>query len=208
MKRFYSSFTILEIIFVLLLVGIINSQVTLKNNIPKLKLIKQQLILHLKYTKYIAMLDNKYDHKDSLWFRKLWTLKFLHCKSSIGGLYYIIYSDKNKNGYISKDETLKDPLTGNYIYSYECSKDSLYDKSKFVLLTQEYDIKDIHISCNSTDTIGQISFGNNGDIFTRLATEESKMDKYRLKNNCYIVLKDKKNHQETITIVPNTGEIY
>ena len=154
------------------------------------------------------MLDNKYNNNNSLWFRQRWTLKFLNCKSSIGGYYYMIYSDKNQNGYISKMETLKDPLSSNYIYSYQCKKDNLYDKSKFVLLTQKYDIQNIEISCNSTSTIGQLSFGYDGNVYSRLSTVGFESKKYKIKNICKIKLKDSNNLEEIIHITPNTGQIY
>ena len=208
MKSYKNSFTLIEIIFVLVLLAIINSQVSLKNNISKLKLAKQQLVLHLKYLRYIAMIDNKYDSLDPLWFRKRWTLKFLNCKSTIGGYYYIIFSDENKNGYISKSETLRDPLSDNYIYSYQCNQDTLYDKSKFVLLTQKYDIQDIKISCNATSTVGQLSFGYDGNVYSRLSNNDFESYKFKVINLCTIKFKDSYNNEEKITIVPNTGQIY
>lgn len=201
------SFSILELIFIIILIGIINSQVSHKNNLSKIKLAKQQLILHLKYVRYIAMVDNKYDKDDPLWFRKRWTVKFLNCNKTIGGIYYIIYSDENKNGYISKDETLKDPLTNSYIYSYQCKEDKIYDKNNLVLLTKQYDITNIDISCNSTTTIGQFSFGNNGEVYTRLSTNENKSEENRLNTICKISIYDKFNNQEIIEIHPITGQI-
>jgi hypothetical protein len=120
----------------------------------------------------------------------------------------MIYSDKNQNGYISKTETLKDPLSNNYIYSYQCKKDKLYDKSKFVLLSQRYDIQNIDISCNSTSTIGQLSFGYDGNIYSRLSNNNYESDKYKLTNKCFIVLQDSKHNKEIITLIPNTGQIY
>jgi len=200
------SFTLLELIFVISIIAIINSQVTLKNNISKLKLAKQQIILHLKYLRYIAMIDNKYDNTDPLWFRERWTLKFLNCNKNIGGLYYVIYSDINQNGHISKEETLKDPLTNNYLYSYQCKEDNLYDKNNLVLLTKKYGIKDIKISCNNTSSLGQISFDSSGEAYSRLSTKNNDIKKYRLKSNCIIEIYDKKS-KETITIDANTGFI-
>jgi len=201
MKR---GFSLLELIFIILVVGIIASQSIQKNNLSKLTLAKNQIILHLKYARYIAMLDNKYDYQDIEWYKKRWSLKFLNCQSSIGGIYYVIYNDLVSNGAIKKEETLKDPLTGNYIYSYQCTKDSLYDKSKFVLLTEEYEIKSINISCNETSTIGQISFGDDGKVYAKAGKNESD---YEIKEPCSIKLYDKHNQSEEIIIYPNSGYI-
>ena len=133
--------------------------------------------------------------------------KIFKVSKNIGGFYYIIYSDINKNGAISKEETLKDPLTNNYIYSYQCKKDSLYDKTKFVLLTKEYGITNINVSCNDTTTIGQLSFGLDGNVFTKLSTHDNDSEAYKLNEVCEIVLKDKEDNQEIIKIYPYTGFI-
>ncbi len=201
MKR---SFSLLELIFVILIVSIVATQSNIKNQLSKIKLAKSQILLHLKYTRYIAMLDNKYNINDSEWFRKRWTMKFLNCQKSIGGIYYVIYSDEDKNGAIGKDETLKDPLTSNHIYSFQCTKDKLSDKSKFVLLTQEYDIENINVSCNSTSTIGQLSFGFDGNVYTRLG---NKPDDYILKEHCVISIFDKYGQKEEILVHKNSGYI-
>ncbi|MCI0500774.1 MAG: type II secretion system protein [Epsilonproteobacteria bacterium] len=198
------SFSLLELLIIISVVAIVVTHSIQKNNLSKIKIAKNQILLHLKYTRYIAMLDNKYDKEDALWHKKRWSLKFLNCQSAIGGIYYVVYSDLDNNGAIKKTEALKDPLTNNYIYSYQCTKDNLYDKSKFVLLSQEYEIQSVDISCNETSTIGQISFGYDGKVYARNGTHE---DDYEIKKPCTIKLFDKHNQSETITIYPNSGYI-
>ena len=202
------SFSLIEVIFVLLILAIITSQSNLKNNLSKIKLAKQQIIMHLQYVRYIAMIDNKFDNTNSLWFRKRWTIKFLNCQNKIGGIYYIVYSDKNLNGKISKSETLKDPLSNNYLYSFQCKEDKLYDKNKSILLTKQYNIKSINISCNKTATIGQLSFDNNGELHSKLSTKKYDFDKYKIEDDCIIEITNYNKNKEIITIAKNTGFIY
>lgn len=197
-------FSLLELIFVISIVGIIVTHSIQKDNFSKIKIAKNQILLHLKYARYIAMLDNKYEYEDTLWHKKRWSLKFLNCQSTIGGIYYVIYNDLDGNGAIKKEESLKDSLTGNYVYSYQCTKDGLYDKSKFVLLTEEYEIKDVDVSCNETSTKGQISFGNDGKVYAKNGLHE---DDYEIKEPCKIKLYDKHNQSEEIIIYPNSGYI-
>ncbi len=198
------SFSLIEVIFIISLLGIIATYGLPKNNISKIKLAKNQLLLHLKYTRYIAMLDNKYDLEKALWYKQRWNMKFLNCQESIGGIYYAIYSDEDMNGQISKEETLQDPLTNEYIYSYQCTKDSLYDKSKFVLLSETYGVDFIDISCNETSTIGQIIFDHDGKVYTK---HNENIEKYEIKEPCTIKLSNKNNENEIITIYPNSGFI-
>ncbi len=197
-------FSLLELIFVILIIGIILSQSIYRNNLSKIQLAKNQIMLHLKYARYVSMIDNKYNYKNNKWFKKRWSLKFMNCQSSIGGVYYVLYNDLDSNGAVKKEETLRDPLTNNYIYSFQCVKDDLYDKSKFVLLTKEYGITRVEVSCNKTSTIGQITFGIDGKIYARNGEKESD---YEIKELCTIKLFDKNSKLETIKIYPNTGYI-
>ena len=207
----YRSFTLIEIIFILILLSIILTFTIPSNQLSKIDLAKEQLITHLKYTRYIAMLDNKYYYNDDLWYKKLWNMKFLNCNKDVGGIYYVIYSNTiNPNRWnISKKETLIDPFTNNYIYSSSrCEQDSLYDKSKYVLLSNYYDIKDIKISCNDTSSLGQIYFDNNGSAYSYIDNDYSKFTDNKIKNNCIITLIDSNNNERNITIEAYTGYIY
>ena len=201
------TFSLIELIFTIVLISIILSQLIPKNNFSKLQLITNRLILYLKYTRYIALLDDKFDINNNLWFRQRWTLKFQKCKKSVGGLYYLIYSDKNQGGHVNKNECLKDPVTKRYLYSgYNCIAKA--NESKYVLITKEFGIIKIDISCNKTKTIGKISFGNDGKVYAKLSTKSSHGYKFEIQNTCYINLYDKNNNKSTIGIQPKTGYIF
>ena len=208
----YKSFTILELIITILILSIIISLAIPKQKTAKLGLAKEQLILHLKYTRYIAMLDNKYKHKNidetKPWHKARWTLKFYNCNSNVGGLYYIIFSDKDGSGTKPKKiETLKDPLTNKYIYATgACSKDNIIDKLEQVKVTQYFGVSKIEMSCNDTSSIGQLSFSSDGNVYTKFETYNK--DAYKLEEQCNIKLYDKNNKHKTIYIEPKTGYIH
>lgn len=205
--NYKKSFSYIELIFIIVIVSIISAQLIPKNIDSKLELASDKIILHLKNTRYQAMLDNKFNHKDFFWFRERWTLKFQHCSKNVGGLYYVVYSDTNHGGHINKNETLKDPLSQKWLYSnYDCDASS--NESKDILLTKEYGVTKVVVSCNSTSTIGQISFGYDGKVYTKLGTKLSDTYKYELKEQCYIRLYDKSNKNVSIIIEPYTGYIY
>jgi hypothetical protein len=52
-----------------------------------------------------------------------------------------------------------------------------------------------------------LSFANNGNVYTKLATDENKLDRYLLEEICVITLKDNKNNEKSINIYPKTGFI-
>ena len=186
------------------LIAIVSFVSTSKNNSSKLQLAKDKIILYLSYTRYIAHIDNKYTHDDPEWQKKLWTLKFFNCSSSIGGLYYVVYSDmEGGTAHFKKTDCLKDPTTNKYLYSNSCEEDTLNDKSKYILLTKQYDITSVDISCNTTSTLGQISFGYDGKVYSSLGSNIQEITQ-----PCIITLKDKNNNTTNITIEPKTGYIH
>ncbi len=198
------SFSFLEILLVISLLGFIYTLFIPKNKINKLDEIANRLSLYISYTRLKAMLDNKYEDTDSLWHKKRWTIKFFRCRDSNDGIYFVIYSDKNKTGHPSDEDSLKDPLTNKLIYSSNyCQENN--KNSKYVLLTKNFDIKNINISCNETTSLGQLSFGNDGKIYSKLSAYEDESDKYEIIDSCSIQLISKQNEEKRIKIYPKTG---
>lgn len=196
------SFSLIELIFVIVLIGIISSAIIPQTQISKLNLAANKIILYLNYTRYIAHIDNKHNIEDDEWEKKRWTLKFQRCSSTTGGLYYVVYSDTSGGtAHFKKAETLKDPLSNKYLYSgYDC--ENSYDESKYILLTKEFGVNKVDVSCNTTSSIGQISFGYDGKIYSNLGTTPKQIEE-----SCRIKLFDKNNEFVTISIEPNTGYI-
>ena len=191
-------------IFVLIIISIVISQSIPKTQISKLNLASDKIILYLNYIRYIAHIDNKFNKMDEEWERKRWTLKFQNCNKKIGGLYYIMYSDMyGGTAHVKKEDTLKDPLNNQYLYSNGCQEDTLNDKSKHILLTKEYGIEKIDVSCNTSSSIGQISFGYDGKIYSQLGTNIKEIEK-----SCVIKLIDKENNFQNIVVESKTGYIH
>lgn len=199
----------MEIIAVLTILGIFYSAFLLKfdSKDAQLEIATQRLILYLKHTRIQALIDDKFDPNDSLWHKKRWSLKFLRCKHDVGGLYYSIYSDTNKTGQIAKAETLKDPLTLKYIYS-DNTCEAKEDRSKYVLLTQEFNINKVEVSCNDTDSLGQLSFGSKAELYSKLSDTQNRPFDYLVENPCEITLYNDKGDISVIVIEPHTGYIY
>ena len=197
------SITIIELIFIIIIISFIYTQVTFKKQTNDLKSAAHKIKLYLNYTRYIAHIDNKYDIEDNEWFKKLWTMKFQRCKKSVGGLYFVIYSDTSGGtAHFKKSETLKDPLSNKYLYS-NSNCETAYDESKYILLTKQYGIENIDLSCNMTDSLGQISFGYEGKVFGKLGSSPKEIE-----STCFLKIIDAQGSYETITIEPYTGYIH
>ena len=203
------SFFLIEIIFCILILSIVYTQIIGKKKSIKLDQAINKIIIHLKQTRYQAMIDNKFDDQDKYWFRKRWTFKVSKCEKTIGGLYYLIYSDLNKGGNININETLKDPLNNKFLYSNNNCKSS-YNTSKDILITKKYGINKIEQSCNKSNTIVKIHFGYDGSIYNKLSGNKAIDQEYsfKLQNICEIRIYDDKDNYKTIIIESNTGYIY
>ena len=197
------SFSLLEIILVISLIGFLYTMFLPKTKINHIDELSSKLSLYLTHLRYKALIDDKFDSEDSLWHKKRWTIKFLRCRESVGGK-KTIYSDKNKSGHPSAEDSLKDPLTNKNIYTSNiCNENSL--NSKYVLLTKEFGISDVQISCNETTSLGQLSFGSDGEIYSKLSAFNNESNEYKIDKPCSIKLISKENDSREIVIYPNTG---
>lgn len=201
------AFSLIELILILSILAILSYITFPKTKQNELDLITSKIILYLKQTRYQALIDNKYDPNDERWHKQRWSMKFFNCKKSLGGVYYSIYSNKNNSGIPSANDALKDPLTKKNIYSSNsCNENS--SNSKYVLLTKNFHIEKINLSCNSTNSLGQIAFGADGRIFSRLSSKINEDNKYEIKKPCTLRLTHKNGDYKEIVVEPTTGYIY
>ena len=201
------AFSILELILILSLLGFLYTAFIPKTGISRIDELTNRLVLYLKQTRYQALINDKFDDTNNLWHKKRWTLKFFRCRKDVGGIYYSIYSDNNTSGHPSIEDTLKDSLTLKNIYSTNYCKENI-NNSKYVLISQNFNIKSVNISCNETSSLGQLTFGNNGRIYSKLSNIPNDSVSYEISNNCKIELIDKFNEKRSIHLESKTGYIY
>lgn len=202
MKKSYS---LLELIFTITLIALLYSFFTLNiKNENKIDDLTNKIVLYLNQVRLNAMLDDKYSYEEDLWFKKRWTIKFFRCRSSVGGVYFSIYSDTNLSGHPSFEDALIDPLTNKRVYSSNFCEEN-EKNSKYVLLTKNYNIESVIVSCNSTSSLGQISFGSDGKIYSKLSNEPTEMYNFEILEPCFIEFKDKNGDKRSIKIENTTG---
>lgn len=201
------SFTILELIIVLLLLSLLYTSFIPKINTNNIYELKNRLILQLKYLRYKALTDSKYDESDSKWHKERWSFKIFNCDKNKDGVYYVMYSDTNNSGSVKGEEALDDPLSNKNIFTgKQCIPNN--SNSKYVLLTDNFNINDISGTCKSTDAIVQISFGYDGNVYSRLSTDKNDSFNYKLEEKCIISIIDKDSNKINITVENKTGFIY
>ena len=70
------AFTMLELVFVLVVIGILAAVMLPQMQSTKLREAAIQVVSHIRYTQHLAMIDDKFNANDGLWFRKRWELLF------------------------------------------------------------------------------------------------------------------------------------
>lgn len=116
------AFTMLELIFVIIIMGIIAVVVIPRTGSNKLAEAATQLLSHIRYTQHLAMVDDKFNPNDSVWYKKRWQILFANTAGSGNTWSYMIFSDSlgNSTGTPDVNEHAVNPLdsskflTGGY----------------------------------------------------------------------------------------------
>ncbi len=226
-------FTLIEIIFVIIIVGILSSILVPRFTRPTLIEAANQVVSHIQYTQHLAMIDNKFDPKDSNWYKDRWQIQFGHTNGSDDQWAYTIFSDHdgNSTGVAGISEIARNILnpqlqymTGGYtdgVLPYKVSGSINPRITKNMNIGHKYNISPIKLGpslnrgisfsggCNNVSTrisfdhIGRPLFGTLASLTTQY-TISSGTSKL-LQSPCDIRLLNSDNNSITIRIEPETG---
>jgi len=93
MKR---AFTLLELVFVIVVIGILAAAIIPRIQDNNLEEAGIDLLSKIRYTQHLAVLDDKMDPKDASWYQKRWRITFKDNK------YSIICKDQDNNTIYAK----------------------------------------------------------------------------------------------------------
>lgn len=205
MKRF--AFTMLELVFVIIVIGILAVLAMPSFNRHPLQEAAEQVAGHIRYTQHLAMVDDKFDSDDVNWSQKRWQIRFPN--TTIAGesiYYYEVFSDTDKEGNSDKEEEAIDPLTRQTIGDGAQAIGSI-PESAMVNLTKKFGITDVGGSCNilSGASFRPISFDHLGrpyeGVYSGVYTNPVPS------GGCTIMLKHETDGNATITINQETGYV-
>jgi len=118
------AFTLIEIIFVLVIIGILAVVIIPRTQRDTLQEVAIQVVSDIRYTQHLAMIDDKYDSTDSNWYRNKWQLIFAKSdnssgKDTAGKWAYTIFSDylSTSQGNPDINEMAVNPLDKNKLLS-------------------------------------------------------------------------------------------
>lgn len=160
-----SAFTMLELVFVIVAIGILSAVFIPRFGQNKLSEAANQLISHIRYTQHLALMDDKFDANDASWYKKRWQIVFSTADANANNKpSYSIFSDKDADGTVDPNEIALNPidktkyLTGGVTgYSQlDIRNMSTFVGTKELNLGTKYNIDTISLSgsCSNGTKIG------------------------------------------------------
>jgi len=206
------AFTLLELVFVIMVVGVLSAILITRTERSPLQEAAVQLLSDIRYTQHLAIIDDKFNAQDSDWFQKRWQIMFGKNVNSNSEWAYTIFSDTSgtSSGDANEIEIAINPMnpnqrmTGGYTGALALDySDPSFVGMKKLNLGSSFGVDDIQFSCGQRLAFDHIGRPMRGDQSTMTGSYHSGSDRL-LKNKCTIVLK-KGTKQIQITIMPETG---
>lgn len=87
------AFTMLELIFVIVIVGILSFMAASSFQRNTLREAADQLVSHIRYTQHLAMMDDKFNPNENDWYKRRWQIFFSNGNDTQNQWSYTIFSD-------------------------------------------------------------------------------------------------------------------
>ncbi|NBK99615.1 MAG: type II secretion system protein [Erysipelotrichia bacterium] len=109
---FHQAFTMIELVFVIVVVGILSSVVTSSFQRNTVQEAADQLVSHIRYTQHLAMTDDKFSPTNATWFRNQWHIDIKQDANNSNLWTYSILSANNTNLYAKDPQNPSIYLSG------------------------------------------------------------------------------------------------
>lgn len=164
------AFTMLELVFVIVLIGIISVLALPKTDDSNLRQAADQLVSHIRYTQHLALMDNKFDPDDENWYKKRWQIVFSETDDNANNQpSYSIFRNLDFDTAVDREEIARNPLNNDRYMTGGVTgyvNLDIRDMSKFVgteemNLGEKYGITDINLApiCSTGTKIGFDNIG-------------------------------------------------
>ncbi|NWF66299.1 MAG: type II secretion system protein [Campylobacterales bacterium] len=217
---YHKSFTIIEIVFVILIISILSTFIAPSFKQDNLQLAANQLLSHIKYTQHLAMSDNKFIPNEKVsnysgikqqkhpryWFNGRWQIFFSSDGDAVGDSAYVIFSDTpststtylyryegNPNHSQSIKEVALDPLnTSKYLIGTNFSS---FDSDKKNKINEKLNLnKTYGITkvdlSKGCSSSNRIFFDYNGKVFNSYLSDNNNTNNNNIYNPYININKD------------------
>lgn len=113
------AFTLLELVFVVVVIGILASTVLSRTDNSRLQEAAVQVVSHIRYAQHLAMVDDRYDATNAKWYKERWSIRFNMDANSNQLEAYTIFADKagTSAGNADLSEVAIDPQNSGKVLS-------------------------------------------------------------------------------------------
>jgi len=217
------AFTMIELVFVIVVVGILAAIMIPKLNRNASREAANQILTHIRYTQHLAMQDDKYENfisnQSKPWFKLRWGITFnetslKECsidKPGVKTWKYSVFFDKSVNGNInSESEVANDIYKSGKLLSggwSGISTDACKKINKELNLGKRFGITlvDFKDGCSGMQTIIFDEMGRPMRVASTTSGGAKRPYDRLLKKDCSITITDKRGNQTTITIEKESG---
>ena len=219
------AFTMIELVFVIVVVGILAAIMIPKLNRNASREAANQVLTHIRYTQHLAMQDDKYENfisnQSKPWFKLRWGIAFnntslydecLIDKPGIKTWKYNVFFDNSFKGNInSESEVANDIYKSGKLLSggwSGMSTDACKKINKELNLGKRFGITSVDFKdgCSGMQTINFDEMGRPMKVVSVTKNRGAKRPYDRLlKKDCSITITDKRGNQTTITIEKESG---
>ena len=206
-----SAFTLLELVFVIIILGILASLAIPRLDRDIRQEAQENILSALRYTQNLALADNKTDPRTTTypnadWQKTLWQMRFRAVSSQ---WYYTISSDFNREGGVDQVETAIDMLNGKRMYNGTGDYTIDHDESPQIFLTTKYGIDTIVLSCDNDGANQHIAFDHFGRPHANISSTTTNDYSTYLPSDCILRagFADTSLADIVITIEAETGYI-
>jgi prepilin-type N-terminal cleavage/methylation domain-containing protein len=208
MKNIKFAFTLLELVFVLVVIGILAAAIIPETKSTALQECANQVLSHIRYTQHLAIINDNITQNDSEWYKHRWQLLFGKSNFTDGKYAYSIFCDYDGDGNPDIREIAKNPLdqdkllTGGFSGIIKSTNEKV---TKQLYIGYKFNINQITSSgCGNSK---RIAFDYDGKpIYGNSKNWKDPQDNI-LNKNCELTLSNDEG-SFTITIVPQTGYSY
>ncbi len=210
-----SAFTMLELIFVIVVIGILAASIIPSTKTNPLREAAIQLLSDIRYTQHLAMVDDKYNSNDAEWYKGRWQIVFSNNVKTNNQEAYTIFSDTPiYSGDPTVTEIAKNPQNNNLLMSggytgtvkLDINHNSFIGMKK-LNIGMSYGVDSVNLSGGCANA--RVSFDHLGRPLTgdqsTMTGPYSAGTQRLITSNCIITLIHADGNELNISIQPETG---
>jgi type II secretory pathway pseudopilin PulG len=207
----HKAFTMMELIFILVIIGILAAVIIPKTQSSRLREAADQIVSHIRYTQHLAMMNDVFDPNNNEWYKERWQIVFSSSKDTENKYAYTIFSDKNNDGNPNVlSEIAKNPQDTSRLLSGGYSGTLLSNNKKATKemhIGKKYGISKVEFSSACSRGSRRLAFDYLGRPL-RGSIESLSMPydiDHSIISQCTITITNDAHESINITVEPETG---